>query len=138
MAKKSKTEGKKASGHPADALLDVEERTFEGAAGGASGAPKRISEVFEDFGAALVRLRETLDERRATDTLELLREEVRDLGRRVSALERQGRVDATGSSSTPGGSKTSPGTKASSSRAKRPASSRAKSRSGGSGGSGSA
>ena len=87
MAKKSKKGNKKASANPADALRDAVERTFTGAAGAGSGAQKRMSEVFDDFGTALVRLRETVDERRVIDTLETLRDEVAGLRQRVSNLE---------------------------------------------------
>ncbi len=83
MAKKSKKTKKSSS----DGIRDAVERTFQGAAGGASGAQKRVQEVFDDFGTALLSLREAIDERRVIDTLETLRDEVRGLVRRVSALE---------------------------------------------------
>jgi hypothetical protein len=86
MAKKSKKD-KKPSANPADALRDAVERTFAGAAGGAS---QRMSDVFDDFASALSRLRETLDERRVIETLETLRDEVAGLRQRVAELEAQG------------------------------------------------
>ena len=68
MAKKSK-KSKKASSNTGDGLRDAVERTWAGASGGAQ---KRVTDVFDEFGSALVRLRETLDERRVLDTLETL------------------------------------------------------------------
>jgi hypothetical protein len=85
MAKKSK-KSKKPS-NPGDGIRDAVERTFQGAAGGASGAQKRVQEVFDDFGNALVSLREAIDERRVLDTIDSLREEVLTLTKRVQALE---------------------------------------------------
>lgn len=91
MAKKSKKD-KNSSANPADALRDAVERTFAGAAGGASA---RMSDVFDDFASALTRLRETLDERRVIETLESLRDEVAGLRQRVSELEARGESRAS-------------------------------------------
>jgi hypothetical protein len=109
MAKKSKKSNKKASANPADTLRDAVERTFTGAAGAVtgaagagSGAQKRMQEVFDDFGTAFVRLRETIDERRVIETLETLRDEVAGLRARVADLEKGGasRLSAAGDAAT--------------------------------------
>jgi colicin import membrane protein len=94
MAKKSK-KSKKASANPADALRDAVERTFKEAAGAGSGAQKRMQEVFDEFGSALARLRETVDEKRVIETLETLRDEVAGLRKRVADLERSGQSRAS-------------------------------------------
>jgi hypothetical protein len=82
MAKKSKR-NKKASTNAGDGLRDAVERTWQGA----GDAQKKVQDVFDDFGSALMRLRETLDERRVLDTLENLKDEVTGLARRVGQLE---------------------------------------------------
>ena len=80
-------EVKQGPGGAADAVRDAVERTFQGAAGGAEAAQTRATELFDDVSAAMLRLRETVDERRVLETSSDLRDEVQGLAGRV-ALER--------------------------------------------------
>src|SRR5215218_691036 len=97
MAKKDK-KGKKSQGPgaAADALRDAVERTFQAGAGGAGVAQKRAAELFDDLSAAMLRLREAVDERRVLETIEQIRDEVQGLAGRVAALERSDVTGAAG------------------------------------------
>src|SRR3954466_12717765 len=61
--KKEKGKSKQGSGGAADALREAVERTFQGAAGGAAGAQKRVQDIFDELNTQVQRLRETVDER---------------------------------------------------------------------------
>jgi hypothetical protein len=91
MAKKDKKNKKKDSPHAGDTVRDAVERTFQNAAGGAAATRDRAQEVIDDI---VARMRELVDERRVVEALERLRDEVQNLGGRVSALE--GRVRPSG------------------------------------------
>jgi hypothetical protein len=128
MAKKEKKgKSKKASAKPAEALRDAVERTFQGASDLPAGAQKRLQDVVDEFGNALTKLRDQFDEKRFIETLEGLRDQVTDLGRRVQALERDPRKIAEDVRARATGKKPAAKKAAAKPSAKKPAATRARS-----------
>jgi uncharacterized membrane protein YccC len=90
MAKKDKKKKDRKGSDAADAVEAVRsavERTFQATSEGAAGTQKRTRALVDEIAHAAARVRESLEDRRLLDDL---RNELRSLAQRVSALEGRG------------------------------------------------
>ena len=95
MAKKDKKKKDRKGSDAADAVEAVRsavERTFQATSEGAAGTSKRTRALMDEIAHAAARVRESLEDR---TLLEDLRNELRSLGQRVSALEGRGAKPAS-------------------------------------------
>ena len=95
MAKKDKKKKDRKGSDAADAVEAVRsavERTFQATSEGAAGTSKRTRALVDEIAHAAARVRESLEDR---TLLEDLRNELRSLGQRVSALEGRGAKPAS-------------------------------------------
>jgi uncharacterized membrane protein YccC len=106
MAKKDKKKKDRKGSDAADAVEAVRsavERTFQATSEGAAGTQKRTRALVDEIAHAAARVRESLEDR---TLLEDLRNELRSLGQRVSALEGRGaKAASTTSAPSPAAAK---------------------------------